>query len=64
MGGRGRENFKAFDEVGGSRDCLSISKTECRPLMEEMGTAYQEEAHIWEIKKLEVYGEIYEKAFS
>ena len=34
----------SFDEVVGSKDCLSISKTEFGPLMEEMKTAYCEEA--------------------
>ena len=36
---------ETFDEVGGSKDCFSISKTEFGHLMEAMGTAYCEEAH-------------------
>ena len=46
MGRRGRKVSKAFDGVGGSRDCLSIPKTEFGPLMEVMGTVYCEEAHV------------------
>ena len=51
----------AFDEVGGIRDCLYISKTGFGSLMEAMITAYCEEAHRRTIKKLEVYGEISKK---
>ena len=47
---------KAFDEVGGSRDYLSIPKTEFGPLIKAMGTAYCEEAHRRIIKKLEFDG--------
>ena len=47
---------KSFDEVGGSKDCLSISKTEFGPLMEAMGTAYFEEAHGRTINKIELDG--------
>ena len=43
---------KSFDEVGGSKDCLSISRTEFGPLMEAMGTAYCEEAHRRKINKI------------
>ena len=42
-------------------DCLYLSKTEFASFMEEMITAYCEEAHRRMIKKLEVYGEISKK---
>ena len=53
--------FNAFDEVGGVRDCLYISKTGFGFLMEAMITVHCEEAHRRTIKKLEVYGEISNK---
>ena len=53
--------FKAFDEIGGIRECLSISKTECGPLMEAMGTAHFEEAHRRMINKLDVDGGVSKK---
>ena len=53
---RGKKIVKLFDEVGGSKDCLSISKTEFVPLMEAMGTAYCEEAHRRTINKIELDG--------
>ena len=46
--------FKSFDEVGVSKDCLSISKTEFGPLMEAMGTTYGEEAHRRTINNIEL----------
>ena len=55
-GGRGRKIVKSFDEVGGSKDCLSISKTEFGPLMEAMGTDYCEEANRRTITKIELDG--------
>ena len=54
---------KSFGEVGGSRDCFSISKTEFVPLIEAMGTVYCEEAHKRRIKKLEFDGKISNKLF-
>ena len=53
---RTKKCIKAFDEVGGSRDCLYISKTEFRPLIEAMGTAHCEDMHRRTIKNLEVDG--------
>ena len=47
---------KSFDEVGGSKYCLSISKTEFGHLMEAMGTAYREEAHRRTINNIELDG--------
>ena len=52
---------KAFDEVGGSKDCLSASKSEFGPLMEAMVSAYCEEAHRRKIKKLDVDRKISKK---
>ena len=34
---RTKKNVKSFDEVGGSKDCSSISKTEFGHLMEANG---------------------------
>ena len=47
---------KSFDEVGGSKYCLSIPKTEFGHLMEAMGTAYCEEAHRRTITKIDLDG--------
>ena len=54
---------KAFDGVGGSRYCFSISKTEFGPLMEAMRTSHCEEAHRRTINKLEVDRDISKKEF-
>ena len=59
----GRKIVKEFYEVGVSRNCLSISRTEFGTLMEAMGTAYTKETHRRTIKKLEVDEEISKKSF-
>ena len=59
----GQNIVKAFDEVGDSRDCFSISNTEFLPFMEAMVTAYCEEAHRRMINRLDFDGEISKIAF-